>query len=152
MTHTPSNTARREALGLLARSPVPILAACMSALGPLPEFSWLRKPETGLVMLRGRIGGTGAQFNLGEATVTRCALRTNNSLVGVGTVRGRNARHAEYVALCDAMLQHPDLSERVRSHVLDVLEKTEFERHQQRSAEIAASKVDFFTLVRGEDQ
>lgn len=152
MTHTPSNIARRDALGLLARAPVPTLAACMRTLGPLPEFSWLRKPETGLVMLRGRIGGTGAQFNLGEATVTRCALRTTDGSVGVGTVRSRNARHAEYVALCDAMLQRPELAAGVQAHVLDVLEKTEFERHQQRSADIAASKVDFFTLVRGEDQ
>lgn len=152
MTHTPSNAARREALGLLARASVPTLTACMSTVGPLPEFSWLRKPETGLMMLRGRIGGTGAQFNLGEATVTRCALRTTDGHVGVGTVRGRNARHAEYVALCDAMLQHPELAEGIQTRVLDVLEKTEFERHQQRSAEIAASKVDFFTLVRGEDQ
>src|SRR5512139_3658243 len=35
----------------------------------------LRAPETGLVMLRGRMGATGAAFNLGEATVTRCAVR-----------------------------------------------------------------------------
>lgn len=151
MTPTLSNDARRKALGLLARAPVPTITACMSILGPLPGFSWLRKPETGLVMLRGRIGGTGAQFNLGEATVTRCALRMTDGSVGVGTVRGRNARHAEYVALCDALLQHPELAEGVQTHVLDVLEKSEFERHQQRSVEIAASKVDFFTLVRGED-
>ena len=44
---------------------------------PLPDYVALRAPETGLVMVRGRIGGTGAPFNVGEMTVTRCSVPVN---------------------------------------------------------------------------
>ena len=39
------------------------------------DYVELRAAETGLVMLRGRIGGDGDPFNLGEATVTRAAVQ-----------------------------------------------------------------------------
>jgi alpha-D-ribose 1-methylphosphonate 5-triphosphate synthase subunit PhnG len=142
---------RQQILGLLARSPCKELAARIAELGEPPAHTWLRKPETGMIMLRARIGGNGARFNLGEATMTRCTLRLPDGSVGVGTVRGRNARHAELVALCDAMLQQQDLAERVRNEVVAVLAEAERLRHGRRAAEVAASKVDFFTVVRGAD-
>ncbi|GAA5157375.1 phosphonate C-P lyase system protein PhnG [Viridibacterium curvum] len=151
---TENDSPRRQALGLLARAPLADLAARMQrlqAVCELPAHTWLRKPQTGMVMLRARIGGNGEQFNLGEATLTRCTLRLADGTVGVGTVRGRAAQHAEYIALCDALLQRPDSAAHVNSEVLDVLASAERARHAQRAAEVAASKVDFFTLVRGSD-
>lgn len=142
---------RRSALGLLARSPASLLAERFAALGSAPAHTWLRRPETGMVMLRARIGGDGAQFNLGEATLTRCTLRLADGTVGVGTVRGRNAQQAEQIALCDALLQCPDTAPRVHSEVLAPLAAAEAARRAQRASEVAASRVDFFTLVRGED-
>ena len=65
----------------------------------------IRPPETGLVMLRGRMGGTGGAFNLGEATVTRCAVRTAKGHEGHAYVMGRNHGHAKIAAVCDALLQ-----------------------------------------------
>jgi len=138
---------RRGALGLLARSPASLLTECLAGIGGLPPFTWLRKPETGMVMLRGRIGGDGARFNLGEATITRCTLRLADGTVGVGTVRGRSARQAEMIALCDAMLQQPA----VRTDVLDILADAERERNARAAAATAGSRVDFYVLVRGED-
>ena len=104
---------RRSALNLMARSPATLLAERFASLGEMPNFTWLRRPETGMVMLRARIGGDGGQFNLGEATLTRCTLRLDDGTVGVGTVRGRSPQQAEMIALCDAMLQQTQHAARV---------------------------------------
>lgn len=148
MTHI---TDRGTALGLLARSPAALLAERLARVEGLPAFTWLRKPETGTVMLRGRIGGDGELFNVGEATLTRCTLRTDDGTIGVGTVLGRNAAKAEQVALCDALLQRPASASRVLAEVIGPLAEAEYECHARAAAEVAASRVDFFTLVRGED-
>src|SRR5689334_14732457 len=77
------------------------LEAAWAALSPMPVHRWLRKPETGLVMLRGRAGGNGEAFNLGEMTMTRAAvlLEGHRPITGFGYVAGRNHRHAELAAL-----------------------------------------------------
>ncbi|MBI5784497.1 MAG: phosphonate C-P lyase system protein PhnG [Rhodocyclales bacterium] len=142
---------RRTALGILARSPAGLLAERMARIETVPAYTWLRKPETGTLMLRGRIGGDGELFNVGEATLTRCTLRTDDGTVGVGTVLGRNAAKAEQVALCDALLQRPATAASVLSEVIGPLAEAEYERQAREAAEVAASRVDFFTLVRGED-
>lgn len=142
---------RRTALGILARSPAALLAERMARVDSLPDFTWLRKPETGTMMLRGRIGGDGELFNVGETTLTRCTLRTADGTVGVGTVLGRNAVKAGQVALCDAMLQRPATAGRVLAEVIGPLAEAEYECNARQAAEVAASRVDFFTLVRGED-
>lgn len=142
---------RRIALGLLARSPAALLAERVSRIDNPPAFTWLRKPETGTLMLRGRVGGDGELFNLGEATLTRCTLRTEDGAIGVGTVLGRDTAKAERVALCDALLQRPETASRVLSEVIGPLAEAEYERHGREAAEVAKSRVDFFTLVRGED-
>lgn len=146
---------RAQALGLLARSPAAALAEQLDALPPRPAFEWLRRPETGMLMLRGRLGGGGQVFNLGEATVTRCTLRLQApglpASVGVGTVRGSDPQHAERVALADALLQTPDWAPLLQDRLLRPLAEAEQERHARRAAEVSRSKVDFYTLVRGED-
>lgn len=150
----PSSTdqPRRAALGLLSRAAPPRLASLLDALLPEPPAcALLRAPEIGAVMVRGRQGASGAPFNLGEMTVTRCSLRLGCGAVGHGYVQGRDKDHARRVALVDALMQTPQ-ADALRAAVLAPLEADERERKARRAARAATTKVEFFTLVRGEDQ
>jgi len=109
----------------------------------------LRAPETGLVMLRGRMGATGAAFNLGEATVTRCAVRLADGTEGHAYVMGRNGSHARLAAICDALLQADAAS--MQTKVIAPLGARLRARQVEASTKAAATKVDFFTMVRGDD-
>lgn len=111
----------------------------------------IRPPETGLVMLRGRMGGTGSAFNLGEATVTRCAVRTAKGHEGHSYVMGRNHEHARVAAICDALMQDEKYSGKVDALVLQPLRDLLENRRSLVAHKAAATKVDFFTLVRGEN-
>lgn len=111
----------------------------------------LRAPEAGLVMLRGRMGSTGAAFNLGEATVTRCAVRLADGVEGHAYVMGRNAAHARLAAVCDALLQTAPHKDLVKERVIAPLEERLRNIHAGAAAKAAATKVDFFTMVRGDD-
>jgi alpha-D-ribose 1-methylphosphonate 5-triphosphate synthase subunit PhnG len=127
------------------------LEAALAVLGKLPAAEELRPPQTGLVMLRGRIGGSGPPFNVGEATVTRAALRLETGAVGFAYLLGRSHRRARLAALVDAMGQDADCRARLEaSLVAPVMARRSAEDARSR-AETAATKVDFFTLVRGED-
>jgi alpha-D-ribose 1-methylphosphonate 5-triphosphate synthase subunit PhnG len=145
----PATADRRAWMGLLARAESGHLAALWAALGPEPGFTWLRRPETGTVMLRGRAGGTGAPFNLGEMTVTRAALRLDCGTAGHAWVQGRGADHARIAALADALLQTGRAAQ-VRAALLDPLAQAETDRRAARARKAAATKVEFFTMVRGE--
>ncbi|UWR07919.1 phosphonate C-P lyase system protein PhnG [Ruegeria sp. B32] len=142
---------RRAWLGLLARAPAEALAALWTAYGARPEFQWLRTPEIGGVMVRGRAGGTGAPFNLGEMTITRCALVLPDGTEGHGYVQGRDKTHAETAALIDALMQTGD-ADAVRAKILEPLTRQFQAARSARAAKAAATKVEFFTMVRGEDQ
>ena len=137
-------------MGLLAKSSPARLAALMDTASDMPDFTWLRVPEAGGVMVRGRMGGTGAPFNLGEMTVTRCALRLASGEVGHAYVQGRDKAHAQRAALVDALMQ-TDRALDLRATVLDPLESEREAQIATRAAKAAATKVDFFTMVRGED-
>lgn len=137
-------------MGLLARAPAADLDRLWTAAGFAPGYSWLRPPEVGAVMVRGRSGATGAPFNLGEMTVTRCALRLEDGRVGHGHVQGRGKVHALQAALVDALMQGPEAPQ-VRAAVLEPLLQAEALRREARAAKAAATRVDFFTMVRGED-
>lgn len=126
------------------------LKACSENIALL-HFDMIRPPETGLVMLRGRMGGTGGPFNLGEATVTRCAVRTAKGHEGHAYIMGRNRDHARTAAVCDALLQDENHRVQVEELVLQPLIKLLEERRSLASRKAAATKVDFFTLVRGEN-
>ena len=156
MTHTAvdaATTARKAWMGLLARAKPAQLAAL---LPEIPAHDLLRAPEIGAVMVQGRMGGTGQPFNLGEMTVTRCALRlaagaAGSAAVGYAHVQGRDKSHAVRAAVVDALMQ-TDQAEALRLAVLDPLQAEESARRTLRAAKAAATKVEFFTLVRGEDQ
>jgi alpha-D-ribose 1-methylphosphonate 5-triphosphate synthase subunit PhnG len=135
---------RRRWLAVLARSRPEQLE---QALTQAPAHTLVRSPECGMVMLRGRVGGTGDVFNVGEATVTRCAVRVGERL-GVGYVLGRDHRHAELVALFDAMLQDEARQPALLRAVVDPLAHSQAQTRSARSREVASSRVEFFTMVR----
>lgn len=134
-------------MSLLARAPADRLAALVP---DLPDHALLRAPEIGSVMVQGRIAGTGAPFNLGEMTVTRCSLRLTDGTVGHAYVQGRDRTHALRAAAVDALMQ-TDAAPALRP-ALDTLATEEATRRTTRAAKAAATKVDFFTMVRGEDK
>jgi alpha-D-ribose 1-methylphosphonate 5-triphosphate synthase subunit PhnG len=148
---TPMDTSDRPAwLGLLATAPPDRLLALAEAAGATAPHGVLRGPEIGTVMLRGRAGGTGAPFNLGEITVTRASIRLTEGPVGHGHVQGRSHRAALAAAVIDALMQTPR-AESLRRQVLEPLAADRTARRESRAARAAATRVDFFTLVRGED-
>jgi alpha-D-ribose 1-methylphosphonate 5-triphosphate synthase subunit PhnG len=142
-------TQRAAWMRILSLSPWSGLQAAAGGLSGTPHRV-LRAPETGLVMLRGRMGATGGAFNLGEATVTRCAVSLADGVEGHAYVMGRNAAHAHLAAICDALLQLPGHHAEVAETVIRPLEKSLQETHVMASTKAAATKVDFFTMVRGD--
>jgi alpha-D-ribose 1-methylphosphonate 5-triphosphate synthase subunit PhnG len=144
------NEPRQKWLGVLARASRVELEEALTRLGPLPALEHVRLPEPGMFMLRGRIGGTGDAFNLGEATVTRCALRVGSSALGVGYALGRDRRKAELIALFDALLQGNTHRAQIHRDVVEPMAGRQAEGREAASRRAATSKVEFFTMVRGE--
>jgi alpha-D-ribose 1-methylphosphonate 5-triphosphate synthase subunit PhnG len=140
---------RKAAMTALAHASAVEIAEHLDAL-QLPVYESLREPENGLVMLRGRIGGDGAAFNLGEATVSRAAVRLASGEVGFGYTLGRDREKARMIALCDALAQSDEFAERVETGVIAPLRAAMLARRARKAAETAATRVDFYTMVRGE--
>lgn len=142
---------RKGWMGLLAKAPAEVLDSLWIKLGTEPAFTWLRAPEIGGVMVRARMGGTGAAFNLGEMTITRCALRLQGGVaVGHAWIQGRNKEKARQAALIDAFMQTGRAAE-VREVVLRPLARQMDDSRAARTAKAAATRVDFFTMVRGDN-
>ena len=143
---------RRRAMGALASMPAELLAERYGALaGAAPPALPVRGPEVGLVMLRGRAGGGGAAFNLGEASVVRATVKLGTGEVGHAVILGRNAGRARMAAHLDALWQRPDWRPRVEAEVVVPGLAAEAAAAECRAEETEATRVDFFTLVRGED-
>ena len=140
---------RQAAMTVLAHSDAADIARHLQTIA-LPVHENLREPENGLVMVRGRTGGDGAPFNLGEATVSRAAVRLATGEVGFGYTLGRDRQKAQLIALCDALIQTVDHAERVEAMVLAPLRAAMISERNAKAAETAATRVDFYTLVRGE--
>lgn len=150
---------RKEWMALLARAPNALLDDIVGPHIASAQPRWLRRPETGLMMIQARVGGSGERFNLGEVTVTRCALRLGEmddaSPVGVSYVLGRDHRQAQLAAIADALLQdathHGDLEVRL----LEPIRQSLMQKKSTRHARAQTTKVDFFTVAReassGED-
>lgn len=148
MFQTPDQAADRKAwMALLAK----VAPARLAALMPdLPDHSLLRPAEVGAVMLRGRAGATGAAFNLGEMTVTRCSVQLTTGEVGHAYVQGRDRAHALRAAALDALMQTTRAND-LRARILEPLRAEAAAASALRASKAAATKVDFFTLMRGED-
>jgi len=166
-TPAAASTSRRAWMAVLARTPRAELEAALGAAlagAPEPAFDWLRPPQTGLAMVRGRIGGTGDAFNLGEATVTRATLRLRSEgaegadgmhasqpgPVGVACHLGRDKRRAELAALADALLQLPARHARLHAQLIEPLAARLEAQREARRADAASTRVEFFTMVRGD--
>ncbi|TCK28972.1 alpha-D-ribose 1-methylphosphonate 5-triphosphate synthase subunit PhnG [Ancylobacter aquaticus] len=143
-------TARQGMMAVMARAESTELDAILAQLAPLPAASNLKPPEVGLVMLRGRTGGDGAPFNLGEATVARAAVRLEGGASGFAYRLGRDVKAARQSAILDALWQDEARRAAVEDALAPVRARLSSESAGAR-AETAATKVDFFTLVRGED-
>ena len=113
-------------------------------------FRYIRPPETGMVMVRGRAGSTGSPFSLGEMTITRCVVQLDDGRTGHSYIAGRDAQHAELAALADAHLQGPD-HPRWMLQLLEPLRMARLRKTADSAQANAQSKVSFTTLVRGED-
>jgi alpha-D-ribose 1-methylphosphonate 5-triphosphate synthase subunit PhnG len=146
---TAKQAQRRAAMAVLAHCGAVDIAGCLAAIA-LPDHENLREPENGLVMVRGRAGGDGASFNLGEATVSRAAVRLATGEVGFGYTLGRDRQKAQMIALCDALIQSADHAATVETQVLAPLRATIAAERNRKAAETAATRVDFYTMVRGE--
>ena len=138
-------------MAVLANSATAAIAEHWKKLGLDPAFKTLRGPETGLVMLRGRVGGTGEAFNIGEATVTRATVRLEDGSVGHAMMLGRDGAKARLCAVIDALCQGMTMGRMIDAGVIDPLERDIEAADRKTAEETAATRVDFFTMVRGED-
>ena len=142
---------RKAAMATLAQSSGDDIVRLWNEAGLPAEAELLRGPETGLVTLRGRIGGGGAPFNVGEATVTRATVRVPSGQVGHCYALGRDWQKAKLAAIADALWQDPARRAQVEAGLIAPLRSALSSAQEKRRAETAATKVDFFTMVRGED-
>jgi alpha-D-ribose 1-methylphosphonate 5-triphosphate synthase subunit PhnG len=145
------NGPRQRAMGAVAAADRAFLEAAWDGFAARPEWSWLRKPESGLVMVRGRTGGGGTPFNLGEVTVTRCAVSLATGEAGFAWVMGRDAEKARLAALFDALWQRDDRRSDVEELVVRPALMARDKEDRESAERTAATRVDFFTMVRGED-
>lgn len=132
---------------------MPLLERTLEMHAQRCRTEWLRRPETGLYMVQGRVGGTGERFNLGEITVTRCTLRIKAEVgtqgaVGVAYVLGRNHRQAELSALADAMLQESAHHQILADELLTPVRQHLSSLRSRHEAQTQSTKVDFFTVAR----
>ena len=142
---------RKAVMATLAQASGDDIARLWNEAGLTSEAELLRGPETGLVTVRGRIGGGGAPFNVGEATVTRATVRLPTGQVGHSYMLGRDRKKARLAAIADALWQDPAQRQKVETALVAPLRAAQGEAREKRRAETAATKVDFFTMVRGED-
>jgi alpha-D-ribose 1-methylphosphonate 5-triphosphate synthase subunit PhnG len=149
MTSRPDPHVPRQAwLAVLALAPRAALALHTAALAPY-RFEWLREPETGLTLVRGRIANRGDRFNIGEATLTRCIARVTvggHTTAGVGHVLGRDDERARWIAQLDALLQQPTLHDALQREVVAPLQAAREQVLAAERARHAASRVSFYTL------
>ncbi|MBX9457263.1 MAG: phosphonate C-P lyase system protein PhnG [Rhizobium sp.] len=141
---------RRRVMEACAKAERSLLEGHWAGLAAKPAYQAVRGPETGLVMIRGRIGGGGAPFNLGEATVSRATIRLETGEIGFGQTLGLDPRKAELAAIVDALAQRPDHAAEIADLVARI-EDDVARADAEEAAQTAATRVDFFAMVRGED-
>jgi alpha-D-ribose 1-methylphosphonate 5-triphosphate synthase subunit PhnG len=134
-------------MSILARASVEDMEARLADAPALPPHRVIRGPEIGLTMLRGRAGGDGAAFNLGEATVTRCSVSLGDGTLGHCWRLGRDRRAAELAASLDAALQQDALRPALISAIVEPLRATQAEAAALTARRAAATEVRFATLA-----
>jgi alpha-D-ribose 1-methylphosphonate 5-triphosphate synthase subunit PhnG len=126
----------------------------MTGLAHRQPYDLVRQPETGLVMVRGRMGGTGSPFNLGEVTVTRCVVRLETGEAGSSYC----TRPPQAPRPCRRRLLTPFGSAKakpgteIETEIIRPLAEQPRQLQRKTSArKRPPRKVDFFTMVRGDD-
>ena len=147
----PPRTARQTWMAVLARASSAELDAILQRAGGPPPHSIMKPAETGTLMLEGRAGGTGRRFNAGEATITRCVVRLDKGTLGYAYVLGTDRRKALVAALLDGLLQIPETGPELERIAIAPLAAAQRATRDIASRKAAATKVDFFTLVRGSE-
>jgi alpha-D-ribose 1-methylphosphonate 5-triphosphate synthase subunit PhnG len=142
---------RRRWMSVLATAAPASLEAAWGRIDPRPQYALLRKPEVGLVMVRGRAGGTGMRFNLGELPITRCSVRLDVGAVGHAWVGGRDPRHAELAAVFDALLQDEVRRPGLETKLIGPLAAFREAARLASAGRSAPTRVEFFTMIRGEE-
>ena len=140
---------RQQWMYTLAHADIADLLPFATQLKAAP-YQLIRPPEIGMALARGRMGATGAPFNLGEMTVTRCVVRNDENCVGYSYIAGRDKTHAELAALADAHLQGARHRSWARQ-IVELLDARRQSRQMEAAKRCASTRVDFFTLLRGED-
>ncbi|GAA3547643.1 phosphonate C-P lyase system protein PhnG [Zobellella aerophila] len=143
---------RKQWMSVLARASFSELQARWQALQLTSDYQVIRAPEIGLAQVRARMGATGRPFNLGDVTITRAVVRLAGGELGYSYLCGRHKPHAELAALIDALMQTRDCHELLDKELITPLAAIKAEQAEGYRREVAASKVDFFTMVRGEDE
>ena len=144
------NQQRQQWLSVLSRSTLESIQKLWQALMVEPEYQLLKAPESGMVMVKAKAGGSGQAFNMGEMTVTRTVVQLSTGEIGYGYTQGRDKKKSELIAVIDACIQLGDWGERILQNIIRPLEEQLTLHYQQRQNETDASKVNFFTMVRGE--
>lgn len=145
-----SQTKRQHWMGILARATLADVVELLATLDGVPPYEIIKRPETGTLMLEARAGGTGRRFNTGEATMTRCVIRLGDGTMGFSYALGRDRKKAETSAVLDAVLQGDLPPNSALWRGLDRLAQHQKALRDQTSRKAAATKVNFFTLVRGD--
>ncbi len=147
---TPELQQRQRWMRVLAMAPAETLEDAWQALENKPDYTLLRTAEVGSAMVRARAGGSGGQFNMGEMTVTRCVVRLSNGMTGHAYVAGRDKRKTELAAAFDALLQMDDHRANLLPTLIVPLETRQQSARDVRSRKVQATRVNFFTMVRGD--
>lgn len=149
---TTTQSERQSWMSVLARTDFLHLKKLWEPLNLSPDHQVIRAPETGLVQVQSRMGSTGNPFNMGDMTVTRSVIKLAEGEMGYSYVKGRNKEHAHLAALIDALMQTPAYGAALQRQIIEPLITTMEEHVHARRQQIATSKVEFFTMVRGEDE
>lgn len=146
-----ANSRRQALMRICSKATIAELENALAGFEEAATAKDMRAPEEGLIMLRGRIGGTGAPFNVGEATVTRAVIRLDNGVLGYSYLLGRNPERARLAAIIDALGQDDGMRERLQTALVEPVRARDQSEKQKERERTEATRVNFFTLVRGED-
>ena len=149
--HSSAHALRIALMRACGHASVVEMQRALAVIGHNGDALDVRAPESGLVMLRGRVGGTGDAFNVGEVTVTRAVVRLSDGTLGYSYLRGREKVRGRLAAIMDGCSQSDAWSALLDEVFTRPVLARVAEEQKKRSEEASATRVDFFTLVRGED-
>src|SRR5262245_60803396 len=148
---TPEPESRSRWMSVLAQASASDVEEVWQSLDHRPVHRLIRGPEVGSIMVRGRAGGTGAPFCLGEMSVTRCSVALEDGRIGHAYVGGRSAPHAEHAAVLDALLQDPAHRPHLEATVINPLVERREAARRRTATRVARTRVEFLAMVRGEE-